>query len=150
MTVPELKKFASDACQVIEACQEFIGEQQAEIESLKSTLSKQASAPAPAPAPTPDPAPCKQELELDAEMLHKAACAMHSAYGNPSNVSVDQIEAAWKAKPSYMLNAITKLASACGAQQAASGTELGQPIMKKASAENAGQSADEAFMQKYV
>lgn len=144
MIVSELKKFASDACQVIEACQEFIGEQQAEIESLKSTLSKQASAPAPAPAPN------KMELELDAEMLHKAACAMHSAYGNPANVSVEQIEAAWQAKPSYMLNAITKLASACGSHANVSGTELGQPIMKKASAEEVKPSADEVFMQKYI
>lgn len=135
MNVAEIKKFASDASTVIEACQQLIAEQRAEIEQLTS-LAKQASAPA-APA------------ALDKEQLHKAACALHEVYGNPANVTIEQIEGAWEAKPEFMLSAITKLASALRGQNTATGAELGQQITKKAS-EATEKSADAIFMSKYV
>ena len=135
MTVSQIRKFASDASTVIEACQQFIGEQQAEIQQLKAQLAKQASGDSP--------------TALDKDQLHKAACALHEVYGSPANVTVEQIEGAWEAKPAFMLSAITKLASALRGQNTATGAELGQQITKKAS-EAAEKSADDIFMSKYL
>lgn len=139
MNVQELKKFASDASQVIGACQEFIGEQQAEIESLKAELNKKASE-----------TPAAATAEFDKDLLQKAASALHEVYGSPANVTPEQISAAWEAKPEFMLSAITKLASALSNRTAATGAELGQQIAKKASSEEVKASADEVFMRKYV
>lgn len=132
MTAELIRKFASDASQVIEACQEMINEQAAEIEGLKA-MHKQAS---------------DTQLKLDTSLLSKAASAVHAVYGSPSNVSAQQIEEAWAAKPDYMLGVITKLASEIINRQTASAADLGQ-IRKKASAVD-GQSADEIFKGKYA
>lgn len=136
MKVQEIKKFASDADQVISACQEFIGEQQAEINALRAQLDKKASDVA--------------AVKLDKDLLNKAASAIHTVYGSPANVSAEQIASAWEAKPEYMLSAITKLASALSNQGSATGAELGQQITKRASEETAERSADEVFMSKYI
>ena len=136
-----IKKFASDACQVIEACQNFIGELAAENAELRDSLSKKASeAPAVVEAP--------KTVELDADMLHKAASAVHSLYGSPANVSVETLEDAWKAKPSLMLAAINKFASELATRSTVSGANLGESVSKKASAPVA-QSADDILRSKY-
>jgi hypothetical protein len=138
MNANEIRKFASDACEVISACQELIQEQAAEIAELKA-MPKQASAHPAAAAP-----------ELDTALLSKAASAVHAVYGSPSNVTAEQIEAAWKAKPDYMLGVINKLASELINRQSASASDLGQVVVRKnASAEDA-RSADEIFKSKYA
>jgi HPt (histidine-containing phosphotransfer) domain-containing protein len=137
MTADSIKKFASDACQVIEACQNFIGELAAENEQLRSSLNKKASAPA-APA----------AVELDADMLQKAASAVHALYGSPANVSVDTLADAWKARPSLMLAAINKFASELATRSVVSGANLGESVSKKASAPVA-QNADDVLRSKY-
>ena len=141
MNIAEIRKFASDASTVIEACQQLISEQQAEINQLTSKLDKQASAE---PKASVEP-----KAGMDKDMLHKAACALHEVYGSPANVTVEQIEGAWEAKPEFMLSAITKLASALRGQNTSTGAELGQQITKKASAA-AEKTADDIFMSKYV
>ena len=136
MDVNTIKKFASDACQVIEACQECIGELAAENQMLRSSLSKKASAPATA------------MVELDADMLQKAASAVHTLYGSPANVSAETLADAWKARPSLMLAAINKFASELAGRAVVSGANLGESVSKKASAP-AAQSADEMLRSKY-
>ena len=142
MNIAEIRKFASDASAVIEACQQLIGEQQEEIKQLTDALSKQASE-------QPQPMPQQVAPTMDKELLHKAACALHEVYGSPANVSIDQIEGAWEAKPEFMLSAITKLASALRGQNTSTGAELGQQITKEASAA-VTKTADDIFMSKYV
>jgi HPt (histidine-containing phosphotransfer) domain-containing protein len=131
-----IKKFASDACTVISGCQEFIGELKAELDAKDAQLkelsmNKSASA------------------GFDADMLQKAASAVHAVYGSPANVSAEDIAKAWKSNPGYTIGVINKLASELLNRNAARASELGQPINKKASAVDAV-SADEAFKQKYV
>lgn len=142
--VNTIKKFASDACQVIEACQSFIGELAAENEQLRSSLNKQASATA---APE-DKAPAA--VELDADLLQKAASAVHTLYGSPANVSAETLAEAWKARPSLMLAAINKFASELAGRATVSGANLGESVSKKASAQpQAPQSADDILRSKY-
>jgi hypothetical protein len=135
-----IKKFASDACQVIEACQEFIGELAAENEQLRVSLKKQASAP--------EAVPAAQAIELDADMLQKAANAVHTLYGSPANVSAETLADAWKARPSLMLAAINKFASELAGRAVVSGSNLGESVSKKASAPVV-QSADDVLRSKY-
>lgn len=135
--VTMIKKFASDACQVISACQDFIGELKAELDAKNaqlSQLSKTASAPA--------------KPFTDADMLTKAASAVHAVYGNPSNVSVEDIARAWNENPAYTLGVITKLASELQNRAAATAEGLGQRIAKRAAAEPV--SADEMLRRKYM
>lgn len=139
-TADSIKKFASDACQVIEACQNCIAELTAENEQLRA-MPKQASAVVETPAAVATP-------ELDADLLHKAASAVHSLYGSPANVSVEALEDAWKARPSLMLAAINKFASELVTRTAVSGANLGEAVTKKASAP-ALQSADDMLRSKY-
>lgn len=136
-----IKKFASDACQVIEACQECIGELAAENKQLRDSLEKQASAPEAVPA-------APQAIELDTDMLQKAANAVHTLYGSPANVSAETLADAWKARPSLMLAAINKFASELAGRAVVSGANLGESVSKKASAPVA-QSADEMLRSKY-
>lgn len=135
MDATEIRKFASDACEVISACQELINEQAAEIKELKSAgaMTKQASA-----------------VSLDSAMLSKAASAVHTVYGSPSNVTAEQIEDAWKAKPDYMLGVINKLASELINRQAASASDLGQVMVRKSASAEDKRSADEIFKSKYA
>ena len=133
-----IKKFASDACTVISGCQEFIGELKAELDAKdaqlrKLSMNKSASA----------------DVKFDADMLQKAASAVHAVYGSPATVSAEDIAKAWKSNPGYTIGVINKLASELLNRNAARASELGQPINKKASAVDAV-SADEAFKQKYV
>ena len=141
MDVNTIKKFASDACQVIEACQECIGELAAENKQLRESLDKQASAPVDTPVAAP-------VVELDADMLQKAANAVHTLYGSPANVSAETLADAWKARPSLMLAAINKFASELAGRAVVSGANLGESVSKKASAPVA-QSADEMLRNKY-
>lgn len=127
-----IKKFASDACQVISACQECIAELSAENMQLRA-MSKQASAPA---------------VELDADLLQKAASAVHTLYGSPANVSAETLADAWKARPSLMLAAINKFASELAGRATVSGSNLGESVSKKAAAP-APQSADDMLRSKY-
>lgn len=136
-----IKKFASDACQVIEVCQEFIGELAAENKQLRDSLKKQASAPEAVPA-------APQAIELDADMLQKAANAVHTLYGSPANVSAETLADAWKARPSLMLAAINKFASELAGRAVVSGSNLGESVSKKASAPVV-QSADDVLRSKY-
>ena len=143
--VNTIKKFASDACQVIEACQNFIGELAEENAQLRSSLNKQASAPA---AATEVKAPAA--VELDADLLQKAASAVHTLYGSPANVSAETLAEAWKARPSLMLAAINKFASELAGRATVSGANLGESVSKKASAQpQAPQSADDILRSKY-
>lgn len=141
MDANTIKKFASDACQVIEACQECIGELAAENKQLRDSLEKQASAPEAAPA-------APQAIELDADMLQKAANAVHTLYGSPANVSAETLADAWKARPSLMLAAINKFASELAGRAVVSGANLGESVSKKASAPEV-QSADDVLRSKY-
>ena len=145
MDVNAIKKFASDACQVIEACQECIGELAAENKQLRESLDKQASAPIDTPV---DTQATTQAIELDADMLQKAANAVHTLYGSPANVSAETLADAWKARPSLMLAAINKFASELAGRAVVSGANLGESVSKKASAPVA-QSADEMLRNKY-
>ena len=130
-----IRKFASDACEVIAACQEMIKEQEAEIKALKA-MPKQASA--------------EKAHVFDAALLSKAASAVHTVYGSPSNVTAEQIEDAWKAKPDYLLGVINKLASELVNRQAASAADLGQVVVRKSASANEERSADEIFKSKYA
>ena len=133
ITADSIKKFASDACQVIGACQECIAALSAENEQLRA-MHKQASAAAP--------------VELDADLLQKAASAVHTLYGSPANVSAETLADAWKARPSLMLAAINKFASELAGRATVSGSNLGESVSKKAAAP-APQSADEMLRSKY-
>lgn len=146
MSASLIKKFASDACTVITSCQELIQELKSELDAKDAQLrelqmSKKASAEASAKA--------SAEVPFDADMLSKAASAVHAVYGSPANVSVEDIANAWKSNPGYTLGVITKLASEIQNRSAASASGLGQPIVKKASAQTK-LSADEIFKQKYL
>lgn len=128
-----IRKFASDACQVIEACQSFIGELKAELDSKNAQLAKQASAGA----------------FSDEAALKKAASAVHAVYGSPSNISVDDIANAWKANPGYTIGIINKLASELQNRSAAAADNLGTRIGKRASASTRELSADDILRNKY-
>lgn len=143
MSASLVRKFASDACTLIQGCQEFIQELSSELDAKNAeldaknaqidSLSKHASA----------------DFDFDQDQLRKAASAVHAIYGSPANVSVEDIENAWKSNPGYTLGVINKLASELQNRSAASATSLGQPISKKASAATP-LSADEQFRQKYL
>lgn len=133
MNVAELKKFASDACTVIDAYGELVAELVAENKKL-AAMPKEASA---------------KPMELGKEALNKAASAVHMVYGSRSNVTPEQIEEAWKSNPDYMLGVINKFASELLNRQQTSGAELGTVMEKSASAVVEG-SADDAFRNKYI
>lgn len=141
ITADSIKKFASDACQVIATCQECIAELSAENEQLRA-MHKQASDAAPAAAVAAAP------VELDADLLQKAASAVHTLYGSPANVSAETLADAWKARPSLMLAAINKFASELAGRATVSGSNLGESVSKKAAAP-APQSADDMLRSKY-
>ena len=127
----EIQKFASDACAVIEACQEVIG--QLSTENKKLRLAKQASAASP----------------FNAETLQKAASAVYSLHGSPTNCTADDIADYWTANPNSLLSTINKLASDRLAV-AESNQDMGKIISKKASAETSktdSAKADDIFWQ---
>lgn len=151
MPASMIRKFASDACTVIQGCQEFISELSAEIdaknakiaelEAEKANMSKVASAPAETKV--------EAAVVFDEDMLQKAASAVHAVYGSPANVSAEDIINAWKDNPGYTLGVINKLASELQNRNTVSASDLGKPMNKKASA-GAELSADEAFRNKYI
>lgn len=134
--VNSIKKFASDACQVIEACQECIGELKAENEQLKA-MNKQASVKV-----------VEKAIAFDEDLLHKTASAVHALYGSPAHISPETLADAWKSKPELMLSAINKFASELASRAAVRGESLGESVSKKASAPQS-QNADDALRSKY-
>ena len=141
MTVEAIKKFASDACTVIDAFQQMVNDQEKEISGLKEALNKKASETVVAEA-----AP---KMTLNPELLNKAASAVHSLYGSPEKVTPQAIADAWSAKPELMLNVITKFASEIVTRANVSGTAIGEAINKKASEPVKNESADAIFRGKY-
>ena len=134
----ELQKFASDACVVIESCQEVIGKLVEENRALR--LSKKASAPAPAPDPS---------VSFDEAGMQKAASAVYALHGSPSNCTPQDIADYWTANPNSMLSTINKLASERLEAATSIGQDMGKIINKKASAKSdvVEQNADDAFWQ---
>ena len=132
----ELQKFASDACVVIESCQEVIGKLVEENRALR--LSKKASALAPAPS-----------VSFDEAGMQKAASAVYALHGSPSNCTPQDIADYWTTNPNSMLSTINKLASERLEATASAGQEMGRIINKKASAKTDAveQKADDAFWQ---
>ena len=142
----ELQKFASDACVVIESCQEVIGKLVEENRALR--LSKKASAPDPAPDPAPAPAPAPS-ISFDEAGMQKAASAVYALHGSPSNCTPQDIADYWTTNPNSMLSTINKLASERLEATVSAGQEMGRIINKKASAKTDAveQKADDAFWQ---
>ena len=137
MKIEDIKKFASDACTVIDACQNMIADQEAEIAELKKLASAK-------------PEVKVEKIQMDSDKLQKAASAVYELYGSPSTVSAKAIADAWGEKPELMLNVIQKFASEIMTRTNVSGAKIGETIAKKASEEpKAKADADASFWSKY-
>lgn len=126
----DIQKFASDACVVIESCQEVIGKLVAENRALR--LNKKASA-----------------VSFDEAGIQKAASAVYALHGSPANCTPQDIADYWTANPNSMLSTINKLASERLEAATSIGQDMGKIINKKASAKTdvVEQKADDAFWQ---
>lgn len=134
MEVHDVTTFAANACSVIDACCTVINEQQATIDSLRKSASACKTSAAP---------------ETPIEALRKAANAVFSFYGEPANLNPASIVDYWKAKPESVFSTIEKMASVHASRAAENAAEIGHSISKKASAEEANISADDAFRRQY-
>ena len=141
MTIENIKKFASDACTVIDACQQMIADQEAEIAELRKKASEAPATKVEAPVVSAAPA-------MDSDKLMKAASAVYELYGSPSKVSAQAIADAWSEKPELMLNVIQKFASQLITSTNVSGAKLGEAIAKTASADK-DTDADSQFWARY-
>lgn len=119
MDLQQIKKFASEACTIIDNYQTMVN----------TLMSKQAS--------------------VDTAKIEKAANAVYEAYGRPAKISVDSIVEFWGSNPSAMADTITKLASEKVESGKLTGSAIGTSMPKKASATDETVKADDAFWSKY-